>query len=66
MKNFCVLILAVTMLGITACKKDYECAAKDSSGNITVLKCENCSKKEAESYEKEILEAGYTSASCGK
>lgn len=66
MKNFCVFILAVVGFGSTACKKEYDCAAKDSSGNITVLKCENCTKKEADDYEKSILQAGYTSASCGK
>jgi len=66
MKNFFFLLIAVVAISTTACKKDYDCTAKDSSGNEKVFKCKNCSKKDADDYENTIKAAGYVSADCSK
>jgi len=65
-KILSIMVTVAFVASLSSCKKDYSCKAVDAAGAESVLKCENCSKKDVESYEKSILDAGYTSASCEK
>jgi len=66
MKNISLLFFVLIALASTACKKDYDCKAVDETGAEVVLKCENCSKKNVEDYEKSILDKGFVTADCAK
>ncbi len=64
-----ILLLSIVLTSavlLSSCKKDYTCKAISPSGAETDLKCEHCSKKQADDYEKQILAQGYTSATCSK
>lgn len=65
-KNLSIIFAVVCMTVLSSCKKDYSCKALSSTGAETVFKCENCSKKDVEAYESDIVAGGYASASCEK
>jgi hypothetical protein len=60
---FMLLATTVTMF---SCKKDYSCTAVDVTNSSVVLNCDNCSKKDVEDYETEILAKGYETVDCVK
>ncbi len=65
-KVYFIFISILILTSLNSCKKDYACKAIDVTGEELILNCENCSKKDVESYEAEILAKGYVSADCAK
>jgi hypothetical protein len=65
-KNLSLFFAVLCMAVLSSCKKDYSCKAVSAAGAESVFKCENCSKKDVEAYEADILAEGYTSATCEK
>lgn len=57
MKKFLLLGAAITMLSVTACKKDYTCKCTGTGILITEVEYEKVKKDDAESSCKEVEDA---------
>jgi hypothetical protein len=68
MKKIAILlsIVLTSSILLSSCKKDYTCKAISPSGDETDLKCTNCSKKQVQDYQNQILAQGYSSVTCAK